>query len=100
MRAAAGGRPVTLGAALTVRQGIATDRSFILSLRQARRSTPPWRAAATVLMPARPASTTGTQLAALQATTRALTRRYVLALSLIAAFAIGGFLILEATVRS
>ncbi len=51
-------------------------------------------------MPAHPASTTGTQLAALQATTRALTRRYVLALSLIAAFAIGGFLILEATVRS
>ena len=48
-----------------VRPGIATDRSFILSLRQARRSTPPWRAAATVLMPAHPACTTGTQLAAL-----------------------------------
>ena len=53
-----------------------------------------------MLMPAHPACTTGTQLAALQATTGALTRRYVLALSLIAAFAIGGFLILEATVRS
>ena len=51
-------------------------------------------------MPVSRASTPGSQLAALQATTRALARRYVLALSLIAALAIGGFLILEATVKS
>ncbi len=51
-------------------------------------------------MPVPQASAPGSQLAALQATTRALTRRYVLALSLIAILAVGGFLILEATVRA
>ena len=47
-------------------------------------------------MPA--AATIGAQ--SLTATTRALTRRYFLALGLIASLAIGGFVILEATIRS
>ncbi len=51
-------------------------------------------------MPIFRAATPDSQLAALQATTRALTRRYVLALSLIASLAIGGFLILEVTIKS
>ncbi|MGH6912255.1 MAG: putative bifunctional diguanylate cyclase/phosphodiesterase, partial [Geminicoccales bacterium] len=47
-----------------------------------------------------PGSTTSARLTRLQATTRALTQRYLLALSLIAALALGGFLTLLTTIES